>query len=105
MRRAVFHRGDPTNDGKLDITEAVSLFRFLFLGGSIPPCRESADVENNGRIDLSDGIAILRYLFLRAGPPAEPGPPGTSCGLDPDPIGSRSDLGCELYNACEVRVK
>jgi hypothetical protein len=98
--RPTFHRGDPNNDGKSDLSDGVAIFEFLFLGANEPGCTESADANNDGTIDISDGIFLLSYLFLGGPPPAAPGPPGTPCGLDPDAPGSAGDLGCDSYKAC-----
>ncbi len=99
--RPRFHRGDPNSSGTIDISDAISIFGFLFLGSPDPACLESADAQNDGTIDISDGISILNYLFGGGEPPAPPGPPPSPCGLDPDPPGSAGDLGCEGYSACE----
>jgi hypothetical protein len=98
--RAPFHRGDANGDGKLDTSDPISIFLYLFAGAAGPGCRESADADNDGRIDISDGIAVLLYLFQGGKPPVIPGPPGSACGLDPDPPGSVGDLGCEEYRGC-----
>src|SRR5262249_30008946 len=46
---AIFHRGDPNGDGKLDVLDALFLVGFLFGGGVASACRESADAQNDGR--------------------------------------------------------
>jgi hypothetical protein len=96
-----FHRGDPNSSGTTDISDAISIFGFLFLG--TPPtlsCKESADANSDGGIDLSDGIYLLSWLFTGGPEPAAPGPTGAPCGLDPDPAGSPGDLGCAEYTPC-----
>jgi DNA-binding beta-propeller fold protein YncE len=99
-KRTEFHRGDPDQSGEVDLTDAVVVFRFLFLGGTAPSCLESADSNNDAAVDLSDGIHVLNYLFLGGEPPALPGPVSEPCGTDPDPPGSPGDLGCESYGRC-----
>ncbi|MGQ9589520.1 MAG: FG-GAP repeat domain-containing protein [Planctomycetota bacterium] len=98
--RPTFHRGDPNGDGRLDISDALFEFGFLFLGGPPPGCLESADTNGDGRHDISDGIALLSFLFLDGPPPVYPGPVGLPCGPDTDPPGSPGDLGCALYEPC-----
>ena len=100
-QRPRFHRGDPTGDGDEDVSDAIFIFGFLFLGDAPPSCRESADVNNDGVVNLSDGIHVLGFLFWGQQPPAPPGPTQDPCGLDPDPLGSVGDLGCEAYAACD----
>ena len=95
-----FHRADPDSSGTTDISDAISILGYLFLGGTTPSCLESADVDNDAKINIADGIALLNWLF-RSGPePAPPGPAPAPCGLDPDPAGSERNLGCESYVPC-----
>ena len=95
-----FHRGDPNGDGATDISDGVSIFSFLFLGGAAPGCMESADSNNDGAVDISDGIVVLDFLFRGGPPPASPGPRPAPCGPDPDPAGAFGDLGCLDYSNC-----
>lgn len=67
----VFYRGDSNSDGKLDLSDAVNVLDFLFLGGSAPPCSDAADVNDDGKVNISDAIRLLGFLFL--GDPAPPG--------------------------------
>ena len=59
-----FVRGDVTADGTLDITDAIRLLRYLFLGGEPPPCDPVADSNDDKTTDLSDAVGILRHLFV-----------------------------------------
>ena len=97
---SVFHRGDTTDDGNIDLTDAVQLLNFLFQNGNEPSCVETADIDNNGGLDLTDAASLLNYLFQSGGAPAAPGPVGQPCGTDPDVPGSPGDLGCESYSRC-----
>ncbi len=98
--RTRFLRGDPNASGTSDISDAIAIFGFLFLGDAAPGCKESADVNNDAQIDISDGIFLLTWLFAGGPAPAEPGPAGAPCGLDSDAPGSPGDLGCKSYRAC-----
>ena len=98
--RVSFHRGDPNRDGRVDVSDGVFVFLFLFDDEVSLGCRESADANNDGKIDLTDGIHLLDYIFDGEAPPAAPGPPGSPCGPDPDPPGGEGDLGCDLYDQC-----
>lgn len=76
-----FLRGQVNEDEKLDLSDAVALLGFLFLGGSIRDCPDAADANDDGKVDLSDAIGILTFLFLGGEP--LPSPSGESCGTDP----------------------
>jgi parallel beta-helix repeat protein len=96
-----FHRGDPNSSGTTDLSDAITIFSHLFLGEPATlSCLESADANNDAAIDLSDGIYLLGWLFSGGPAPVAPGPSGEACGLDPDPPGSRGDLGCNGYAPC-----
>ena len=95
-----FHRGDVEENGALNLSDAISIFGYLFIGGAAPGCQEAADTNNDGKVDISDGIGLLGYVFLGGSAPPLPGPPGWPCGVDTDAEGSPQDLGCESYSAC-----
>jgi len=75
-----FRRGDPNDDGQVDLSDVILILRYLFAGGQGPGCSDTADVNDDLGIDISDGLALLWHLFNGAGIP-EPFP---GCGLDPD---------------------
>jgi VCBS repeat protein/dockerin type I repeat protein len=101
---ATFHRGDGNGDGDLDVSDAVCMIKYLFMGGAgggmVVRCLEAADSNNDGVIDCSDAIFVFNYLFLGGDTPASPGPPPHPCGPDSDPLGSKGDLGCDSYTRC-----
>jgi hypothetical protein len=92
---ARFHRGDTDDNGQLQLTDAVRVLGFLFLGQIAPTCLDAADSDDNGQLQLTDAVRILGFLFLGQGPPAAPGPPGNACGVDPG-----THLGCASYTKC-----
>ena len=78
--------GNCNQDADVDISDAVCLFGFLFLGNpEALPCGDGLpthvanialmDWNNDGFVDISDGIGLLQFLF-RGGPPH---PLGTEC--------------------------
>ena len=69
-----FRRGDVDTSASLEITDAVRLLGFLFLGSSGPECPDAADADDNGRLEITDAIVILGYLFLGSAAPPAPGP-------------------------------
>lgn len=91
----VFHRGDSDGSGSLDLTDAIRILGFLFLGQGELPCLEAADSDDNGSVELTDAVRILNFLFQGGPPPVTPGPPPEPCGADP--VGSPVDLGCVSY--------
>lgn len=67
-----FTRGDSNADRDTNLSDAIFLLDFLFVGGGgAPRCLDAADVDNSGAIDVSDAIFLLDFLF-RAGDPVPP---------------------------------
>lgn len=89
-----FVRGDVDQSGRLDVSDAVSVLRFLFAGErDLVTCDDAADADDSGALDTSDAVFLLSALF-RGGPaPAAPFP---ACGEDP----TEDALGCEAYEVC-----
>ncbi len=99
-----FLRGDVNVDGRVSLSDAVTLNRFQFIDGIHPPCLDAADVnddatpESRGRwpgIDFPDVVNILARLFMGWLPPiSEPFPD-----VGPDP--TLDKLSCESYEVVE----
>lgn len=90
-----FRRGDANGDGEYDLSDAVSVLAFLFLGADAPRCTKAADTDDSGVLDISDGIYLLSFLFLGTERPVRPFP---SCGFDP----THDALTCEFYVGCDL---
>ena len=96
--RTPFHRGDADESGRIDVSDAIFLLRFLFLDPASrpPPCNDAADADDNEILELTDAVRVLGYLFLGEGTLPDPGPPGLPCGVD-EPCGA---LTCDQYTQC-----
>jgi hypothetical protein len=91
-----FIRGEANDDGKLDLSDAVFILGFLFLGATEPTCREALDANDDGGIDIADAISLLGHLFLGS-PPTLPGL-GVCETLD-----GSATLGCESSSRqCDI---
>ena len=90
---APFRREDGNADGLVDLSDAIFILGYLFLGGPSPPCPDAADASDDGRVDIADAVAVLVRLFVGAG--AVPEPAG-ACGPDP----TADALGCPAFPPC-----
>jgi hypothetical protein len=92
------HRGDADQNLALELTDAIQVLGYLFLGSTtrVPECEDAADADDNGVIELTDAIRILGYLFLGTGEIPAPGPTENPCGEDPTP--EDPALGCLSYD-------
>ena len=99
---ARFVRGDANADAQIDVTDAIFVLNYLFVGGKKPPCMDAADINDSGGAapDISDPVYLLSFLFL--GGPAPPLPGGKSqfsfkdCGADP----TADAMGCVSFRPC-----
>ncbi|MBI4582903.1 MAG: c-type cytochrome [Planctomycetes bacterium] len=82
---AEFVRGNADNTGDRDITDAIFILTFLFLGGTPPACEPIADVDSSGVVDVTDAVNLLSFLFLGLGTiePLTPADLLACRGLDP----------------------
>ena len=55
--------GDFNQDAGVDISDAISVFGYLFLGRTAPDCPAGLDFNGDSALDLSDGIGALNWLF------------------------------------------
>ena len=90
---ASFLRGDGNDDGTIDLTDAITILNYLFLGGAAPGCLDAADSDDDEEIQLTDGIYTLSFLFSGGAPPPAPWP---DCGEDPAGEG----LDCAAHQSC-----
>jgi formylglycine-generating enzyme required for sulfatase activity len=94
LSAAVFQRGDANADGTVNISDAISVLGFLFLGWQeAVPCADAGDVDDSGTLDIADAVYLLGYVFQ--GGPAPPAPFG-KCGPDP----TADALDCAAFPPC-----
>lgn len=93
---STFQRGDADGSSVVDLSDAIRVLGYLFLGGEAPPCQDAADTDDTGILDVSDAVYLLLHLFAGGPPPPPPAPDG--CGEDPTP----DDLTCDV-STCEIR--
>jgi hypothetical protein len=86
-------RGDSNDDAKTNLSDAIAVVNFLFLGSGPLLCADSGDMNDDGKINLTDPIILVNWLFL-GGPSL---PPPLACGTDP----TEDSLGCTRAQACE----
>jgi hypothetical protein len=82
----VFARGDASNDGRINVFDAVRMVRALFFDRNGIVCDAAADSNGDLLFDTTDVIVLLSYLFS-AGPNLPP--PSPLCAPDPvldDPL-------------------
>jgi hypothetical protein len=79
FRIPLFRRGDASDDGAVNIADAVAILSYLFARGPTPACLDAADANDDGQMQISDAVALLTYLF---GHGSMPLPGAEVCGRD-----------------------
>jgi hypothetical protein len=92
---STFRRGDCSDDGRVDISDAVFVLGSLFLGQGKPACDDACDSNDDGTVNISDPIMTLGHLFLGQGPIPPPGI--NACGVDP----TADALACQGTSQCQ----
>ncbi len=97
LRAAEFARGDGNGDGAIDLSDAIFVLGFLFLGTPAPKCSPIADGNADGIVDIADPIFVLGFLFsgTAAPPPLSPDELNDCQGIDPAAIAR----GRQVYEA------
>jgi choice-of-anchor B domain-containing protein len=67
-----FLRGDCNGSGDVDISDAVCILVWLFLGQPSPGCLSAANVNGDGNVDIADPSFLLNHLFTGGPPPPAP---------------------------------
>ncbi len=89
-----FIRGDANDDSLFDISDALTILGYLFLGSpSSLQCEKAADVDDSGSLDITDAVHVARYLFRGEAPPPAP---FDECGVDP----TQDPLTCQSFSRC-----
>ena len=94
----IFIRGDGNADGLVDLSDAVYILSYLFLGNDEPTCPASADANASDALDVSDATFILNFRFVDGTAPA---PPFPGCGTNLEHLG---ELECESFAPCNERL-
>jgi len=59
-----FIRGDANESGEVDISDAIAILEYLFLGGEVRPVVSAADANDDGRVEITDALHVLFHLFV-----------------------------------------
>lgn len=86
----VYRRGDANDDGVSDVSDAVAVLSFLFLGAIELSCKDAADMDGDGILNISDAVYLLAYRFLGGPPPPQPF----------ELCGTETRLGCATFEHC-----
>jgi len=63
--------GDANNDKDVNVSDAVYIINYVFMGGDPPQPIEAGNVNCDGDVNISDAVWLLNYVFLDGPLPCE----------------------------------
>ncbi len=65
--------GDANFDGSINVSDAVAIINYVFVGGDPPVPEEAAgDANCDGTVNVSDAVMIINYVFVGGNVPGDP---------------------------------
>lgn len=64
--------GDANGDGNINVSDAVYIINYVFIGGAAPDPIESGDANCDGSVNVSDSVYIINYIFTGGNAPGDP---------------------------------
>jgi hypothetical protein len=61
--------GDANGDGKVNVSDAVWIINYVFVGGAAPDPLCVGDANADGKVNVSDAVWIINYVFVGGLPP------------------------------------
>lgn len=63
--------GDANGDGGVNVSDAVFVINYVFIGGAPPNPLASANANCDGSVNVSDAVYIINYIFVGGAPPCD----------------------------------
>jgi hypothetical protein len=63
--------GDANSDDAVNVSDAVHIVNFVFIGGDPPDPMETGNVNCDGAVNISDVVWIINYIFVGGADPCD----------------------------------
>jgi len=63
--------GDANNDGAVNVSDAVWIINYVFVGGAPPDPFEAGEANCDGAVNVSDAVWIINYVFVGGNDPCD----------------------------------
>ncbi len=63
--------GDASGDLAVNVSDAVHIINYVFVGGTAPDPLESGDANCDQTVNVSDAVWIINYVFIGGNPPCD----------------------------------
>ncbi len=70
----VYLCGDANNDGAVNVSDAVWVINYVFVGGPEPDPFLSGEVNCDGAVNVSDAVWLINYVFVGGNDPCDSNP-------------------------------
>jgi hypothetical protein len=69
--KVLYTCGDANSDSAVNVSDAVYIINYVFIGGDVPDPIESADANCDGSANVSDAVWIINYVFIGGNDPCD----------------------------------
>jgi hypothetical protein len=66
--------GDANGDETVNVSDAVYIINYVFVGGGAPVPLACGDANSDGTVNVSDAVYIINYVFVGGGAPGDCNP-------------------------------
>jgi len=63
--------GDSNSDQNINVSDAVWIINYVFIGGDPPDPLESGDTNCDGSVNVSDAVWVINYVFIGGNAPCD----------------------------------
>ena len=63
--------GDASGDGRVNVSDAVYVIKFVFSGGNPPEPYQAGDANCDSKVNVSDAVWIINFVFNGGSPPCD----------------------------------
>jgi hypothetical protein len=63
--------GDANSDMTVNVSDAVYIINYVFIGGGAPEPIFVGDTNCDGSVNVSDGVYIINYIFIGGNQPCD----------------------------------
>ena len=64
--------GDANNDSAVNVSDAVHIINYVFIGGDPPEPYQAGDTNCDAAVNVSDAVWIINYVFIGGYNPCDP---------------------------------
>jgi hypothetical protein len=68
---STFICGDTNGDGNVNVSDAVWIINYVFIGGDPPDPIEAGDCNCDGNCNVSDAVYVINYVFIGGNAPCD----------------------------------